>query len=95
MRRFLVTGGAGFIGSHIAEGLVKRGDEVRILDNLSTGHLSNMDSFRDKIEFVEADLLDVEAVTGAVEGVDCIFHQAALASVPRSVENRWTPTHTV
>ena len=86
MRRFLVTGGAGFIGSHPAEALVNRGDEVRVLDNLSTGHLSNMDSFREKVEFIEADLLDVDAVTKAVEDVDCIFHQAALASVPRSVE---------
>jgi UDP-N-acetylglucosamine/UDP-N-acetyl-alpha-D-glucosaminouronate 4-epimerase len=86
MRRFLVTGGAGFIGSHIAEALVERGDEVRVLDNLSTGRLSNMDSFRDKVEFIEADLLDVDAVTKAVQDVDCVFHQAALASVPRSVE---------
>jgi UDP-glucose 4-epimerase len=86
MRRFLVTGGAGFIGSHIAEALVERGDEVRVLDNLSTGHLSNMASFRDRVEFIEADLLDPGAVTEAVRGVDCIFHQAALASVPRSVE---------
>ncbi len=86
MRTFLVTGGAGFIGSHIAETLAKRGDRVRILDNLSTGHLSNLDEFRDRIEFVEGDLRDEKIVAGAVDGVDCIFHQAALASVPRSVE---------
>jgi UDP-glucose 4-epimerase len=86
MRTFLVTGGAGFIGSHIAATLVERGDEVRVFDNLSTGHLSNMASFRDHVEFVEADLIDAEAVAEAVEGVDCIFHQAALASVPRSVD---------
>ena len=60
MRRFLVTGGAGFIGSHIAQALTERGDEVRVLDNLCTGHLSNMDPFRDKVEFIEADLLDLE-----------------------------------
>jgi len=86
MRTFLVTGGAGFIGSHIAETLVERGDKVRVFDNLSTGHLSNMDGFRDRIEFVEGDLVDAEAVAEVVDGVDCIFHQAALASVPRSVE---------
>lgn len=86
MRTLLVTGGAGFIGSHVAEALVERGQRVRIFDNLSTGHLSNMDGFRDRVEFVEGDLTDVEAVAEVVEGVDCIFHQAALASVPRSVE---------
>jgi UDP-glucose 4-epimerase len=85
VRKFLVTGGAGFIGSHIAEALVRRGDAVRVFDNLSTGHRANMESFRDRIEFVEADLLDYPAVARAVEGVDCVIHQAALASVPRSV----------
>jgi UDP-glucose 4-epimerase len=86
MRVFLVTGGAGFIGSHIAEALVRRGDRVRLLDNLSTGHLSNIADFRDRVEFVHADLLDARAVAEAVAGVDCIFHEAALASVPLSVE---------
>jgi UDP-glucose 4-epimerase len=83
---FLVTGGAGFIGSHIAEALVKRGDRVRILDNLSTGHKQNFAGFAEGVEFIEADLTDEAAVADAVKGVDCIFHQAALASVPRSVE---------
>ncbi len=83
---FLVTGGAGFIGSHIAEALVKRGDRVRILDNLSTGHKENFAEFADKVDFVKADLTDEAAVSEAVQGVKCIFHQAALASVPRSVE---------
>ena len=86
MRTFLVTGGAGFIGSHIAEALVRRGDKVRVLDNLSTGYLSNLDAIRDRIEFVEGDLVDAPLVAKVVEGVDCIFHEAALASVPRSVE---------
>ncbi len=86
MRTFLVTGGAGFIGSHIAEALLRQGDRVRVFDNLSTGRLSNMAGFRDEIEFVEGDLIDAKAVAGIVEGVDCIFHEAALASVPRSVE---------
>ncbi len=85
MGTYLVTGGAGFIGSHIAAALVERGDTVRVLDNLSTGHLGNMESFSDRIEFFEADLLDADAVARAVSGVECVFHQAALASVPRSV----------
>jgi UDP-glucose 4-epimerase len=87
MRTILVTGGAGFIGSHIAEALVRRGDTVRVLDNLSTGFLKNLDPIRDKVEFLEGDLVDARLVTEAVQGVDCIFHQAALASVPRSVEH--------
>jgi UDP-glucose 4-epimerase len=86
MRTFLVTGGAGFIGSHIAEALVERGDKVRVLDNLSTGYLANLDPVRDRIEFVEGDLVDAHVVASVVDGVDCIFHQAALASVPRSVK---------
>jgi UDP-glucose 4-epimerase len=86
MRTVLVTGGAGFIGSHIAEALVARGDRVRVLDNLSTGYRANMQGFLEKIEFLHADLLDAEALKKAVAGVDCIFHQAALASVPRSIE---------
>jgi UDP-glucose 4-epimerase len=86
MRTFLVTGGAGFIGSHIAEALVARGDRVRVLDNLSTGHLANMASFRERIEFIQADLLAASSVAQALRGVDCVFHHAALASVPLSVE---------
>jgi UDP-glucose 4-epimerase len=85
MRTILVTGGAGFIGSHIASALVARGDKVRVLDNLSTGYVANMNGFLDKIEFIQGDLLDGPTVAKAVEGVDCIFHEAALASVPRSV----------
>jgi UDP-glucose 4-epimerase len=86
MRTFLVTGGAGFIGSHIAEALVARGDRVRVLDNLSTGHVTNMASFRAKIEFFQADLLAASSVAQAMRGVDCVIHHAALASVPLSVE---------
>lgn len=87
MRTFLVTGGAGFIGSHIATALVERGDRVRVLDNLSTGHLANLAGIHDRIEFIEGDLTRADQVQAAVKGVDCIFHQAALASVPRSVEH--------
>ncbi|MEE2705943.1 MAG: SDR family oxidoreductase [Planctomycetota bacterium] len=86
MRTFLVTGGAGFIGSHIATALVERGDRVRILDNLSTGSARNFEHIADRVEFIEGDIEDSRVVSAAVRGVDCIFHQAALASVPRSVE---------
>jgi UDP-glucose 4-epimerase len=86
MRTFLVTGGAGFIGSHIAEALVARGDRVRVLDNLCTGHRSNLAHLGGKVEFVEGDVTRPDDVAAAVRGVDCVFHQAALASVPRSVE---------
>lgn len=86
MKTFLVTGGAGFIGSHIAETLVRRGDRVRVLDNLSTGRVENLAQFRSEIDFVAGDLNDVPLVRDAVDGVDVVFHQAALASVPMSVE---------
>ena len=85
MARFLVTGGAGFIGSNLAEALVKRGDQVRVLDNFSTGHRSNLDLL--DIELMEGDITHAETVAAAVDGVDYIYHQAALASVPRSVKN--------
>ena len=87
MRTFLVTGGAGFIGSHIAEALVARGDRVRVLDNLSTGHRTNLAHLAGKVELVEGDVTDAASVAAAVRGVDCVFHEAALASVPRSVEH--------
>ena len=86
-KTYLVTGGAGFIGSHIVEALVERGDRVRILDNFSTGSLDNVREFQSGVEIIEADLCDADKVARAVRGVDCIFHQAALASVPRSVEH--------
>ncbi len=86
MPRYLVTGGAGFIGSHIAEALVARGDKVCVLDNLSTGSLDNLAAFRSEIDFIQADLLDGDAVKQACQDIDVVFHQAALASVPRSIE---------
>ncbi|MCC7421503.1 MAG: SDR family oxidoreductase [Planctomycetaceae bacterium] len=85
-RKYLVTGGAGFIGSHIATRLVRDGHTVRVLDNLSTGSRNNLDPIAGQIEFLEGDLTDAARVAQAVEGVEVIFHQAALASVPRSVE---------
>ncbi len=83
----LVTGGAGFIGSHIVEALVRRGDRVRVLDNLSTGNKQNLAEVADRVELIEGDVNDSAKVAQAVRGVDCIFHEAALASVPRSVES--------
>lgn len=85
MAKFLVTGGAGFIGSNIAEALLKRGDQVRVLDNLSTGYTHNLDGLN--AELIEGDITDAAAVAKAVEGVDFVYHQAALASVPRSVKD--------
>ncbi|MEX2187173.1 MAG: SDR family oxidoreductase [Pirellulales bacterium] len=92
MRTFLVTGGGGFIGSHIATALAERGDRVRVLDNFSTGHKSNLAHLAEhasagRLEIVEGDLCDADAVARCMAGVDCVFHQAALASVPRSVEH--------
>jgi len=81
----LVTGGAGFIGSHITERLLGLGHDVRILDNFSTGRRENLSAFGDGIELIEADIRDVESVRRAVDGVEVVFHEAALASVPRSV----------
>jgi len=85
-RNFLVTGGAGFIGSHIATALVERGDHVAVLDNLSTGRLENLEHLGDRVTFHEGCLLDRELVEQALDGVEVIYHQAALASVPRSVK---------
>lgn len=82
---YLVTGGAGFIGSHIAEALVKRGDRVRVLDNLMTGKRENLAHLTGKLEFIEADIRDAAATRQAMEGVNIVFHEAAIPSVPRSV----------
>ncbi len=87
----LVTGGAGFIGSHLVEQLLERGHAVRVLDNLSSGRSANL-SFADglpagQFELVQADLQDGEARRRAVRGADTVFHLAALASVPRSVRD--------
>lgn len=83
----LVTGGAGFIGSHIAEALVKRGDAVRILDNLTTGTLENIAVFADKIEFQKGDFRNSRDLEHALKGIEVVFHQGALRSVPRSVDD--------
>ena len=85
--RALVTGGAGFIGSHLAEALVKRGHRVRILDNLSSGDLRNIAGIRKKADFILGDIRELRDLKKAVRGIDVIFHQAALRSVPKSVKN--------
>jgi UDP-glucose 4-epimerase len=87
MATCLVTGGAGFIGSHLVEALVRLGHAVRVLDNFSTGDAANLAAIRDRIEVLNADLTDLDAVRQASRGIDWVFHQGALASVPRSVEN--------
>lgn len=87
MSKLLITGVAGFIGSSLAHALVAKGETVRGLDNLSTGKPENISSIRDRIDFRKADLLDLGAVRDACRGVDYVLHQAALASVPRSVED--------
>jgi len=84
---YLVTGGAGFIGSHIAEALVAQGHSVRIVDNLSTGKLSNLDGFSDHATFIEGDIRDFELMKEVTRDVDVIFHEAAVASVAISVED--------
>jgi UDP-glucose 4-epimerase len=85
----LVTGAAGFIGSHLAERLVALGHSVRVVDNLSTGNRANLAAVHDAIEFLEGDLCDAEVCRRAVEGIDVVFHLAALASVPQSLLDPW------
>lgn len=90
MKRYLVTGGAGFIGSHIAEELMERGHKVRIVDNFLTGKRENIASFLDKIELIKGDIRDFNLCKRASDGVDFVLHQAALPSVPRSIEDPLT-----
>jgi nucleoside-diphosphate-sugar epimerase len=84
---YLITGGAGFIGSHLAEALVRRGDQVRVVDNFSTGNPKNLGAVRTKVDLLEGDLSDPEVCRSAVEGIDYVLHQAAIPSVPRSVKD--------
>ena len=83
LANYLVTGGAGFIGSHISEALVTRGHRVRVVDNFATGYKRNL---RDGVEFIEGDLADPAVAASAVKGMDYVLHQAAIPSVPRSVD---------
>ena len=83
----LVTGGAGFIGSHIASALASAGARVRIIDNLSTGYRENVEEIEGEVDFVQGSLADEKALRKALEGVELVFHEAAIPSVPRSVED--------
>lgn len=87
MDKYLVTGGAGFIGSHIAEELVQKGHSVRVIDNFITGKKENIASFLERIDLIEGDIRDSEVCKRAVEGMDFVLHQAALPSVPRSIKD--------
>ena len=82
--KYVVTGGAGFIGSHITKKLVERGDVVTVIDNMNTGKEKNLEPVIDKISFVKGDVLDIELLEGITKNVDGVFHQAALASVQDS-----------
>ena len=87
IKKALVTGGAGFIGSHLTDALVSNGCQVAVIDDLSTGRLSNLEHVKDKIEFYKGDILDQVILEKAVKNCDVIFHQAAIVSVPWSIEN--------
>ena len=89
MANYLVTGGAGFIGSHLVEELVRRGEHVRVVDNLVTGKRQNI-AHVPSVDFIEGDLADLEVARAAVNGMDFVLHQAAIPSVPRSVEDPLT-----
>lgn len=88
--RTLVTGGAGFIGSHLVSRLLGEGHDVRVLDNFSTGARSNIAGLRDSIDLIEGDIQSYERIHTAVQGCEVVFHQAALPSVPRSIQDPLT-----
>jgi len=92
MTKYLITGVAGFVGSSIAEVLLERGEDVRGVDNFVTGRRTNIEQFLKKMDFREADLRDAVAMRSACEGVEIIFHEGALPSVPRSVKEP-APSH--
>jgi UDP-N-acetylglucosamine/UDP-N-acetyl-alpha-D-glucosaminouronate 4-epimerase len=83
----LVTGGAGFIGSHLVEGLLGSGHRVRVLDDFATGRAGNLRHLTSRVELLEATILDPQALRRAMEGIEVVFHEAAIPSVPRSVRN--------
>ena len=90
----LVTGGAGFIGSNLADELIRQGARVNIIDNFATGFRENLDEITGDFDFIEGDINDDDAVAKAIDGVEVIFHEAALPSVPRSVDDP-AETHSV
>lgn len=86
-KKALVTGGAGFIGSHLAHALVEQGCDVTVLDNLSTGHIENLSGILDSITFIEGDISDDAILSRVLQGCDVVFHQAAIVSVTQTVES--------
>ncbi len=93
MAKYLVTGGAGFIGSHVTDGLLAQGHQVRIIDDLSSGTLDNLKHVADKIEFLEGDICDRELMKKACAGIDRVIHLAALRSVPKSMDDPYSYSH--
>jgi UDP-glucose 4-epimerase len=90
MPKYLITGGAGFIGSNLARKLVAQGADVVILDNFSTGKVENLDDLKDKVRVVEGNICDLDVVRAATDGADYVLHHAAVVSVPRSVKDPLT-----
>lgn len=94
MSLFLVTGGAGFVGSHLVEGLIERGKRVRVIDNFATGKRKNLEPWLDKIDLIEGDIRNPDDCQRACDGADVVLHEAAIPSVPKSVADPVT-SHTV
>src|SRR5919197_4255846 len=85
MARYVVTGGGGFIGSHIVEELVRRNEAVTVIDNFSTGKHENVEPFEDDVDVIEADIAEAKNLTQFLKGADYVIHQAAIPSVPKSI----------
>src|SRR5215472_62492 len=92
-KTYVVTGGAGFIGSALVRALIGRG-KVRVIDNLLTGRMSNLDEVRNSVEFHKADIREYDAILPVIQGADVVFHLAAIPSVPRSIDDP-VPSHEV
>src|SRR5215217_4388987 len=88
--RALVTGGAGFIGSNLVDALITRGNDVVVLDNFSSGRRERLEHFDDRLSLVEGDLRSYERVHAAMDGIEVVFHQGALPSIPRSIQDPLT-----
>src|SRR5690349_18594083 len=95
MNKYVVTGGAGFIGSALVRGLLREGaSKVVVIDNLLTGHAENLDEVRSSVEYHSADVRDYDAIAPILRGADVVFHEAAIPSVPRSIQDP-VPSHEV